>query len=143
MKTPRIITSRENLGYPLFRFPQLFGAIETDIKEDGSLGIDSYGTSMPTLEEVFLRLGDESEDTSATSSQSQKEPNESLYGATDDTEKIVGYEFEKVKTEKKSWQTFKALAKIRLLNKMREPGLVFVQNIMPIAYLTLGIFIAR
>ena len=23
------------------------------------LGIDSYGTSMPTLEEVFLRLGDE------------------------------------------------------------------------------------
>ena len=107
------------------------------------MGIDSYGTSMPTLEEVFLRLGDEVEDTSETSSQSQKEPNEILYGATDDTEKIVGYEFEKVKTEKSSWQTFKALAKIRLLNKMREPGLLFVQNIMPIAYLTLGIYITR
>ena len=43
------------------RFPSLFGEIESEIKGSGDLGIDAYGTSMPTLEEVFLRLGEESE----------------------------------------------------------------------------------
>ena len=38
----------------------LFSEIETDIKS-GKLGIDSYGASMTTLEEVFLRLGEEEE----------------------------------------------------------------------------------
>ena len=42
------------------RFAPLFKDIETEIQSEGHhLGIDSYGTSMPTLEEVFLRLGDE------------------------------------------------------------------------------------
>ena len=45
-----------------YRFPSLFGEIENDIFNGGDLGIDSYGTSMPTLEEVFLRLGDEDDD---------------------------------------------------------------------------------
>ena len=42
-----------------YRFAPLFKDIETEIQDEGHLGIDSYGTSMPTLEEVFLRLGDE------------------------------------------------------------------------------------
>ena len=41
------------------RFPALFGEIENEIHHGGHLGIDSYGTSMPTLEEVFLRLGED------------------------------------------------------------------------------------
>ena len=45
----------------LFRFPSLFGDVESEIQESGQLGIDAYGTSMPTLEEVFLRLGEEAE----------------------------------------------------------------------------------
>ena len=45
----------------IIRFPSLFGEIESEIKESGDLGIDAYGTSMPTLEEVFLRLGEEAE----------------------------------------------------------------------------------
>ena len=44
-----------------FRFPSLFGDVESEIQESGHLGIDTYGTSMPTLEEVFLRLGEEAE----------------------------------------------------------------------------------
>ena len=45
----------------LFRFPSLFGDVESEIQESGDLGIDAYGTSMPTLEEVFLRLGEEAD----------------------------------------------------------------------------------
>ncbi len=49
------------------RFPDLFAAIEGDIalsKEVDNalaLGIDSYGVSMTTLEEIFLKLGEEEE----------------------------------------------------------------------------------
>ena len=48
-------------NFYLFRFPSLFGDVESEIQESGQLGIDAYGTSMPTLEEVFLRLGEEAE----------------------------------------------------------------------------------
>ena len=48
-----------NYRFPLYRFAPLFKDIENEIHSQGALGIDSYGTSMPTLEEVFLRLGDE------------------------------------------------------------------------------------
>ena len=33
--------------------------IEDDISEEGNLGVSSYGVSMTSLEEVFLRLGEE------------------------------------------------------------------------------------
>ncbi len=47
-----------------FSFPGLFSEIEREIKakDGGRLGIDSYGASMTTLEEVFLRLGEEDEE---------------------------------------------------------------------------------
>ena len=45
----------------LSRFPDLFTAIEDEISAKGSLGIDSYGVSMTTLEEIFLHLGEEEE----------------------------------------------------------------------------------
>lgn len=39
------------------KFPPLFGQIETEIKStDSDLGIENYGVSMTTLEEVFLYL---------------------------------------------------------------------------------------
>ena len=54
------MASQKTSAY-LFRFPSLFGDVESEIQESGDLGIDAYGTSMPTLEEVFLRLGEEAE----------------------------------------------------------------------------------
>ena len=50
-----------------YRFAPLFKDIETEIQDEGHLGIDSYGTSMPTLEEVFLRLGDEEKQNNSAS----------------------------------------------------------------------------
>lgn len=39
------------------KFPSLFGQIEAEIKSTvGDLGIENYGVSMTTLEEVFLYL---------------------------------------------------------------------------------------
>jgi len=39
------------------KFPPLFGQIETEIKSaTNNLGIQNYGVSMTTLEEVFLYL---------------------------------------------------------------------------------------
>eukprot|EP00095_Tigriopus_kingsejongensis_P007732 maker-scaffold200_size264178-snap-gene-0.9 protein:Tk07732 transcript:maker-scaffold200_size264178-snap-gene-0.9-mRNA-1 annotation:"atp-binding cassette sub-family a member 5" len=42
------------------RFPELFTAIENDM-DHHRLGISSYGVSMTTLEEIFLKLGEEEE----------------------------------------------------------------------------------
>ena len=39
----------------------MFTAIENEIFAKGPLGIDSYGVSMTTLEEIFLHLGEEEE----------------------------------------------------------------------------------
>ena len=40
----------------------MFTSIEEEItKGSSSLGIDSYGVSMTTLEEIFLKLGEEEE----------------------------------------------------------------------------------
>jgi hypothetical protein len=48
------------------KFPGLFANIESDISKSSGggsegLGINSYGVSMTTLEEIFLRLGEEEE----------------------------------------------------------------------------------
>ena len=50
-----------SLANLLLRFPELFTAIENEIGVKGPLGIDSYGVSMTTLEEIFLQLGEEEE----------------------------------------------------------------------------------
>ena len=47
--------------FVLNHFHVLFLKIEDDISVEGDLGISSYGVSMTTLEEVFLRIGEEEE----------------------------------------------------------------------------------
>lgn len=51
------MTPFTRISFSVLSFPPLFEDIERQIKDGQE--IDSYGTSMPTLEEVFLRLGDE------------------------------------------------------------------------------------
>ena len=86
-----------------------------------------------TLEEVFLRLGEEAEDTASTEDQRQFETSGSGR-PKDNAQRISGYEFEEVRTNKSSWQTFKGLIKIRILNKLRDPGLAIAQLLLPIAF---------
>lgn len=100
----------------LERFPDLFTAIERDIAAGvGGRGISSYGVSMTTLEEIFLKLGEEEgekeEGEGGNGQKSQRgrvtaeEPGQA--GAEDD---MAGFSFEAVETNKSSWQMFKALS---------------------------------
>ena len=87
----------------------MFGEIENEIHGGGSLGIDSYGTSMPTLEEVFLRLGDDEHEENSEKIEANKIMPEKMENEND----IVGYEFESVSTKKNWWQTYSALLYVR------------------------------
>ena len=51
-----------HFSYTCVSYPGLFGNLETIVNDDGvttaqSLGIASYGVSMTTLEEVFMKIG--------------------------------------------------------------------------------------
>ena len=94
-----------------------------------------------TLEEVFLHLGEEAEDTTSTEDQRQFETSGSGR-PKDNAQRISGYEFEEVRTNKSSWQTFKGLIKIRILNKLRDPGLAIAQLLLPIAFCVVGVYVA-
>ena len=98
-----------NYCFCISRFPSLFGEIENEIHGGGSLGIDSYGTSMPTLEEVFLRLGDDEHEENSEKIEANKIMPEKMENEND----IVGYEFESVSTKKNWWQTYSALLYVR------------------------------
>lgn len=131
------------------KFPGLFTTIEQEMASRNRLGIDSYGASMTTLEEVFLRLGEQEEE------EKTEEPNgtrpdlnrlgsisSAAGGAKDETPASIkdsGYKFERITTQKSSWQTYKALVWIRFLKKFRDPGSIFVQMVLPIVYIIVGI----
>lgn len=53
----------------LERFSQLFAEID---KSQDVLGIDSYGISLTTLEEVFLRIGIEEKEVSTNNQKKRK-----------------------------------------------------------------------
>ena len=53
-----------------------------------------------------------------------------------------GYSFEAVETHKSSWQMFKALVYLRTLMRFREPAMFFVQIVMPVIYICLGVFLS-
>ena len=123
------------------KFPALFHQVEDEIANQGSLGVSSYGVSMTTLEEVFLHLGEEEEEeerrkTSKSSLPDTGSTSNGVNGATN------GYSFESVETQKSRAATFWALIKLRMIMKVREPAMFFVQIVMPILYISLGVFLS-
>ena len=67
---------------------------------------------------------------------------------TDDTKlskdkNASGYSFEAVTTNKSNWQMFKALVYLRTLMRFREPAMFFVQIVMPVIYICLGVFLSN
>ena len=122
------------------KFPSLFHQVEDEIASQGSLGVSSYGVSMTTLEEVFLHLGEEEEEEERrkTSKSSFPEKENGVNGNAASN----GYSFESVETEKSTWETFWALIKLRMIMKVREPAMFFVQIVMPILYISLGVFLS-
>ncbi len=149
---------QENPTFSFCRFPDLFSDLEADIGlEDGGLGVDSYGVSMTTLEEIFLKLGEEEEeedggeehkkrrkkddnnrteeDAGLSNAGAALEESESSFsesssggeGRKEDKDDLGGYSFEAVPTSKSDWQMYKALVYVRAIRKVREPGMIIVQ----------------
>ncbi|XP_059079473.1 cholesterol transporter ABCA5-like isoform X1 [Tigriopus californicus] len=141
------------------KFPDLFSAIESDIDKNLS-GISSYGVSMTTLEEIFLKLGEEEKakkevdelemSGEATQAMISKQDVGKMNGSVAPTQHMAnnqsnkemgGFSFEAVPTEKSKWQMFWALAWVRFVRKYREPVAVLVQIVLPVVYLVLGIWL--
>ena len=114
------------------RFPDLFAAIEKKKTETKGIGIDSYGVSMTTLEEIFLKLGAEEEAKKLAEENRSKVGKVILYLAftftffngmhlqkngidngtftrvtVDAAKDLGGFSFEAVETRKSAWQIFK------------------------------------
>ena len=128
------------------QFPGLFKQVEKEIAQEGDLGISSYGVSMTTLEEVFLHLGEEEEQeekgaTPALTLNGSAVVNGSapVNGSAD----TLGFSFQAAETHKSAWQMFWALTYLRFIMRFREPAMFFVQIVMPIIYISLGVFLSN
>ena len=77
---------------------------------------------MPTLEEVFLRLGDDEEVEDQNENEEKLQNTEmKLSEKIENGDDIVGYEFETVSTKKNWWQTYSALLYVRGFQKLNLP----------------------
>ena len=104
---------------------------------------------MTTLEEVFLRLGEKEEfsgDFSEAKSESDNNSQSILLESQSTSASVqTGPEpnaFHPVRTsEKSAWRQFRAMVRLRIVNKLREPSALFVQIVLPVFYICMGIFL--
>ena len=112
--------------FVLIHFHVLFLKIEDDISVEGDLGISSYGVSMTTLEEVFLRIGEEEE---FESEKSESDVNSETILLSDGEEVKVEVEEESQEeqeafhpvaaSDKSAWRQFKGSCKRMKVLKLR------------------------
>nr|QST14978.1 ABCA5 protein [Diaphanosoma celebensis] len=122
------------------KFPALFTCLESYVNEakgGDDLGFTSYGVSMTTLEEVFLKLGEEAEMEAPQSEPTAKDSKLDDRNAT--WQLLHGLDVPIRRSHR--GQTLRALLKIRGLNMMRDPMAVFFQVFMPVAFAALGIWL--
>lgn len=140
-------------------FPSLFKQLDQRIS-NGSEGIEGYGVSMTTLEEVFLALNDESEEGEFGSMDNvgqqmirEKSPSASpIHSSTSAQDNGAtqgnfiaankGFAIENVDVQKDSWRTFIALLKARVTNMIREPTAVIFLILFPLAFTIASIALA-
>lgn len=134
------------------QFPSLFKQLDQSIASTQE-GIEGYGVSMTTLEEVFLVLNDESEEGELGSMNnvgqhmiSEKSPSASPSHTSSLQENGMqdnymaankGYVIESVEVKREDWRAFLALLKIRCTNLIREPAAVIFLILFPLAF-TIG-----
>ena len=116
-------------------FPKLFHELEQNISEDNSL-IKSFGISMTTLEEVFLKIGDEIE--------AEEQNNVKNYV----TDELSPNRYEELMTDNQElnpnfWQTFKAFLFIRFLIFIRNPMHTIPVIVLPIIMIIISNFLMK
>ncbi|XP_046440757.1 ABC-type organic anion transporter ABCA8-like [Daphnia pulex] len=148
-------------------FPPLFSKLESLVNggEASVMGFNSYGVSMTTLEEVFLKLGEEAElaeqaEELATKTAAKKSNNvKTKRSLSSDSIPEVNTDEQETNEDNpnSTWellnnldvpireshkgQTLRALLKIRGMNMARDPMAVFFQVIMPVLFAALGIWL--
>ncbi|EDV20637.1 uncharacterized protein TRIADDRAFT_60879 [Trichoplax adhaerens] len=131
-------------------FPDLFAHLESPANEGSSVtcaqdcGVSSYGISMTTLEEVFLKLKDDATADDLTSV--NKSP---MTGASNDEEGTTHestFDFRNINRlsgRDLIRQQFKSLLKIRFLINRRDPLAVFFRLMLPPVFIILGLVFAN
>ena len=128
----------------LDKFPDLFAAMERNKAETSGDGIDSYGVSMTTLEEIFLKLGEEEEEAKKLEEENRGKSNGVANGTAVDVAKdLGGFSFEAVETRKSSWRMFKALLFINWVRKYRDGMALAIQFFFPLLYTVIGLAIVN
>ncbi|KAG0725814.1 ATP-binding cassette sub-family A member 5 [Chionoecetes opilio] len=140
------------------RFPSLFKQLDESIASTQE-GIEGYGVSMTTLEEVFLVLNDESEEGELGSMDDvgqqmvrQKCPSASPTHSASAQENTAtdnyltsnkGFVIETVDVQKSSWRAFVSLLKMRCIGLLREPAAVVFLILFPLAFTIASIALAN
>jgi len=120
------------------KFPALFKTLEAKEQE---LGLDNFGVSCTTMEEVFLRVGDEGLPEGDESA--GMEENEFLLGKTRVGEDGVGIDTEKEGGCSLWSQQFRALFYKRAINAKRNPWATGLSIWMPVILMMVGFFTAK
>ncbi|KAK3894585.1 hypothetical protein Pcinc_001659 [Petrolisthes cinctipes] len=145
-------------------FTELFSQLDKHINNtEDNIGIEGYGISMTTLEEVFLTLSEENEENNvesinnlgkqllkgkprsasspehrapSSSPPSSPSANSTLNGATvsEDID-THGFSIEAVETKRDTWRIFKAMMIFRLIGAWREIAALIFLVLLPIGFL--------
>ncbi|XP_052793280.1 ATP-binding cassette sub-family A member 9-like isoform X2 [Mya arenaria] len=137
------------------KFPALFAGLEEEMAMPvwKSLGVINYGISMTTLEEVFLQIGKEGEnsklkdlknkhpvpykdDEQLLSSSQLEVEDEDNYNETDFSKLHCG---KLLSGKQLKWEQFKAVLWMRILNDKRNKGQLLLQVFIPMFLMISGL----
>ncbi|XP_033629986.1 ATP-binding cassette sub-family A member 5-like isoform X1 [Asterias rubens] len=135
------------------RFPDLFQALEEPCKESSSqktvaqdLGIQTYGVSMTSLEEVFLKLNEEEEaeeaqadDVLGTSDRTPINVTGTNYNSRDPV--LLSVSEIITKPLEPSKYQIKAFCKLLFSQMLRDPGTYFTRVFFPVAYIIVSVIL--
>ncbi|XP_066291529.1 cholesterol transporter ABCA5-like [Branchiostoma lanceolatum] len=128
-------------------FADLFSTLDNN---SGTLGIQNYGISMTTLEEVFLKLREDEEAEEGGKSSNGVVKTSDLEVRMDATEvdmaparQFTPSDYQLITGKELTKRRMKALLKLKYTNSARSGGLLFVRFIMPVIFMLAGILAMR
>ncbi|XP_025412978.1 ABC transporter A family member 1-like isoform X2 [Sipha flava] len=128
------------------KFPPLFGQIETEIKsKTSSMGIENYGVSMTTLEEVFLYLEQgQHENAGKLAIELLKGPPTTDLNSRGSINSIHNVTVRSsIVYDPTNWSTIVALLKMRTKRVLRDIHKLYVMILLPIVFLATGIILNK
>lgn len=128
-------------------FPDLLKTLDNAANKTGqfaSLGLRSYGMSMTTLEEVFLKLGEEdNDDADGVSESSNESVNISTRRSSERSERqaLAVQTLKTITVEYNWWQAFSVMVKMNILAVLRLPRQIISTVVVPIILIILTFYL--